>query len=116
MMNPRHTILLITYRQASTIEACLDSIFSQSVAPYEVVIADDCSPDNTWDIIQHYASKFPTIIKAIRHPQNLGVFGNFNELIKCVSGDFVNIVAGGGVFSPGMIFYLRVFLKNIIIL
>lgn len=112
MMNPRHTILLITYRQASTIEACLDSIFSQSVAPYEVVIADDCSPDNTWDIIQHYASKFPTIIKAIRHPQNLGVFGNFNELIKCVSGDFVNIVAGDDLLPQGILEKYNYFIEK----
>lgn len=93
-MRPHHSVLVITYRQESMISGCLDSILNQSETPYEVVIADDCSPDGTWAIIKQYAAKYPNIIRAYQNEHNLGVFGNLNKLVKQATGDLVNIVAG----------------------
>lgn len=102
-MDVKHSILVITYQQEEYIEKCLNSIFSQSVMPYEVVVADDCSNDHTWDIIQSYVDKYSNIIKAYRNEKNLGVFGNYNKLIRRATGDFVNIVAGDDLLPAGIL-------------
>lgn len=111
-MKSRHSILLITYRQENMISGCLDSILSQSVMPYEIVIADDHSPDNTWQIIQEYAQKYPSIIRAYRNDTNLGLFANFNKLIKQPQGDFVNIVAGDDFLPAGILEKYNEFIEH----
>lgn len=102
-MDVKHSILVTTYQQEEYIGECLASIFSQSVMPYEVIVADDCSKDRTWDIIQSYVDKYPDIIKAYRNENNLGVFGNYNKLIRQATGDFVNIVAGDDLLPAGVL-------------
>lgn len=92
-MNIKHSILVITYKQENVISDCLESIVNQTLSPYEVVVVDDCSPDNTWNVILKYAAKYP-IIKPYRNKSNLGCFGNFNNAIKLLTGNFINIVAG----------------------
>lgn len=102
-MNLKHSVLVITYRQEAFIGSCLDSILSQSTMPYEVIIADDCSPDGTWDIVQQYATRYPRIIRTYRNEHNLGVFGNFNQLISKFSGDLINIIAGDDMLPQGIL-------------
>lgn len=102
-MRPHHSILLITYRQESMIGGCLDSILSQSEKPYEIVVADDCSPDGTWNIVERYVAKYPGIIRAYQNEKNLGVFGNLNKLVKQATGDFVNIIAGDDMLPEGIL-------------
>lgn len=102
-MKPRHSVLLITYRQESMIRGCLDSILTQSTMPYEIVVADDHSPDGTWQIIQEYAARYPQIIRAYQNETNLGLFANFNKLMKQATGDFVNVVAADDFLPPGIL-------------
>lgn len=111
-MNPRHTILLITYRQETMIRGCLDSILSQSVIPYEIVVADDHSPDNTWPIVQEYAAKYPQLIRAYRNEFNLGLFANFNKLMKQATGDFVNVVAADDFLPPDILEKYNEFIES----
>ena len=92
-MEIRHSILVVTYKQENVISDCLESIINQTLKPYEVVVVDDCSPDNTWNIVSEYAGQYD-YIRAYRNEKNLGVFENFNHAIKLVTGDFINVVAG----------------------
>ena len=101
-MQIRHSILVISYAQEDLIADCLDSILNQSVSPYEVIVIDDCSPDRTWEVIESYALNNP-VIKVHRNRHNLGVFGNFNKIIKLATGDFVNIVAGDDLLPSGIL-------------
>lgn len=102
-MSIKHSVLVISYNQASLIGACLDSILSQSVAPYEVIVQDDCSTDNTWDIILQYARDYPGIIKAERNDPNLGVFPNVNKILDKPTGDLINFVSGDDLLPAGIL-------------
>ena len=73
MKTLKHTVLMVTYNQQDLLPIALDSLLSQSVLPYEIIISDDCSTDNTWDIIMVYSQKYPKLIKPIRNEKNLGV-------------------------------------------
>lgn len=110
-MKIRHSILVVTYKQQELIGACLESIISQSVTPYEVVVVDDCSPDNTWNIVRNYASKF-NYIKPYRNETNLGVFQNLNNALKYVSGDFVNVVAGDDLLPENILQLYNEFIEK----
>lgn len=71
------SVIIVTYKQADVIGRNLDSILKQKdFGLYEIVICDDCSPDNNWEVIQSYVKKYPNVIRAYRNEQNLGIYGN----------------------------------------
>lgn len=98
----KHSVLMVTYNQEDYIENALKSVLSQDVLPYEIVISDDASNDGTWEIIEAYKLKYPEIIKASRNKVNLGVYGNFNMVLKKATGDVVSWLSGDDCLKNGL--------------
>ena len=68
---PLVSVSVITYNHGKYIRQCLDGILMQEVNfPYEILIHDDASPDDTTDIIKEYEAKYPTVIKPIYQTVN----------------------------------------------
>ena len=68
---PVVSVCVITYNHGKYIRQCLDGILMQEVTfPYEILIHDDASPDNTAEIIREYEAKYPEIIKPIYQTVN----------------------------------------------
>ena len=68
---PVVSVCVITYNHEKYIRQCLDGILMQEVTfPYEILIHDDASPDNTAEIIREYEAKYPEIIKPIYQTAN----------------------------------------------
>ena len=65
------SVAVITYNMEKYLPSLLDSILKQKVDfEYEIVIDDDCSPDNSRKIIREYAAKYPNIIKPTSSPSS----------------------------------------------
>jgi len=96
------TVLSITYNQEKYVQEMIESVMNQSILPYEFIIADDCSADNTWNIIQEYKQKFPGIIKAFQHEKNLGLYKNLNFALSKVTGDILCALGGDDFFAPDL--------------
>lgn len=68
---PLVSVCCITYNHESYIAQALDGFLMQRTSfPFEVLIHDDASTDNTADIIREYEKKFPKIIKPIYQKEN----------------------------------------------
>ena len=81
------SVLIVTYKQADVIGRNIESIIQQKeYGLHEIIICDDCSPDNNWDVIQSYVKKYPYIIRAYRNSSNLGIYGN-SDLCASRHGD-----------------------------
>lgn len=81
-MNPKVSILCITFNQSEFIEQTLDSFLSQVTDfPYEIIIHDDCSTDGTTAIVERYAKKHPEKIRLYLENENQYSKHNF-EFIK----------------------------------
>ena len=71
MNKPLVSICCITYNHGPYIRDCLDGFMMQKTDfPFEVLIHDDASTDNTADIIREYEAKYPDIIKPICQTEN----------------------------------------------
>lgn len=79
---PLVTFLCITYNQQDYIEDTLIGFLRQKTSfPYEILIHDDCSSDNTRKLIDSYKAKYSRLIKTIYQKQNQYSQGNPVTLI-----------------------------------
>lgn len=91
---PKVSIICVTYNQEQYIAQAIDSFIMQATDfPVEIIIADDCSSDNTRAIISKYAKKYPTI-HPVFNEKNLGVVGNFYKAIRLAKGQYIALCEG----------------------
>lgn len=89
------SVAMITYNHELYIKQAIDSILMQNVNfDYEIVIGEDCSPDNTREILKEYKEKYPDKIKLILHEQNIGVRQNCIEVYKKCYGEYIALLEG----------------------
>ena len=82
--NIKHSVLIISYFQEDYIGTTIESVLNQTELPYEIIISDDCSKDDTWNIIQRYQKKHPDLIRAYRNDPNIGIFQNLEKVLKAI--------------------------------
>jgi len=82
------SIALCTYNGERFLKKQLDSILEQTYSNFELIIVDDCSTDNTINIINEYLKK-DTRIKLYKNIKNLGFIKNFDKAISLCNGEFI---------------------------
>lgn len=95
---PLVSICCITYNHEKYIQKCLDGFFMQKTNfPFEILIHDDASTDNTQQIIKDYQRKYPHVIKPIFQHENQyskGVKILFSYLYTKVRGKYIALCEG----------------------
>ncbi len=92
---PLVSICCITYNHEKYIEECLNSFLIQETDfPFEILIDDDFSQDNTAVIIREYQQKLPNIIKPRLRTSNVGAINNFIQNLKRASGEYIALCEG----------------------
>lgn len=82
------SVVLCTYNGEKYLPFQLDSIFRQTIPAEEIIIVDDCSSDNTLQIVKDYADRYGKI-KYFVNEHNLGYVQNFSKAISLASRDYV---------------------------
>ncbi len=100
------SICLATYNGTKFIDKQLSSILEQLGENDEVIIVDDCSTDNTYDILNSYADNR---IKVFRNEKNLRHVKSFERAISLASKEFIFLSDQDDIWVEGR---LRVFEDN----
>jgi glycosyltransferase involved in cell wall biosynthesis len=92
------TICVITFNHEQYVDQCLKGIFEQECThPIDVIISDDCSTDNTGNVIREAIARYNTrnfAVQFIEHKKNLGFAANWVDALKACSGDIVAVCEG----------------------
>ena len=102
---PLVSILVPIYNVEQHLGKCLDSIFSQTYENLEYVFVDDCSTDNSLDVLATSLAKHnipnekATIIK---HKANEGIAVSRNDCIKNAHGEYVQFIDSDDWIEPNM--------------
>lgn len=72
---PAVSIVIPMYNAEKYIGECLDSILTQTFQDFEVIVVDDCSTDNSREVIESYLPKFGDKLQLIRSEKNSGASG-----------------------------------------
>jgi glycosyltransferase involved in cell wall biosynthesis len=90
MQSPKVSFVVPCYNLAHFLTDCINSIVSQTYQDFEILIMDDCSPDNTPEVAQTFTD---TRIKYIRNVANIGHTNNFNKGISASRGKYVWLIS-----------------------
>lgn len=92
---PKVSVCTITYNHAHYLEQAIDSVLMQQTTfQVEMVIGEDCSKDQTRQIAQRYASRYPDRIRLITRDKNVGAQANFIETVRACTGAYVALLEG----------------------
>ena len=91
--NPEVTIVIPVHNLDQCIYRCLRSIQNQSLKNLEIIIIDDCSTDNTTEIIKQFQKEDPRII-LIEHDSNEGPIKSRSDGIRKSRGKYITLVDG----------------------
>lgn len=67
------TVIIPTYNNEDTISRAINSVIAQTFTEWQLIIVNDCSTDNTLNIVNEYVEKYPEKIKVISNKVNQGV-------------------------------------------
>lgn len=92
---PKVSVAMIAYNIEGFLPAAIESVLSQKTNfKVELVIGEDCSPDNTRQIALDYQSKYPEIIKVLLPEQNQGLTPNSVMTQNACSGEYIALLDG----------------------
>ena len=96
------TILIPVYNTEKYISKAIESIINQTFQDWTLLVLDDCSTDNTYDIVLKYAAK-DRRIQALRNEKNLGMMPNWNKGLSLCKGEYWGKLDADDYWAPTMI-------------
>lgn len=108
MSNPLVSVCVITYNSSKYVLETLESIKAQTYQNIELIVSDDCSKDNTYEICKSWLEKNKArfIHTAInRHETNQGIVANVNDGVKLCHGEWIKPIGGDDIMCPKGIEY-----------
>lgn len=85
------SVIIPNYNKAKYLRTCLDSILAQTLLPAEIIVVDDCSTDESRDIISEYASEH-TRVKPLYLQNNGGVSNARNKGLDMATSEYVTYI------------------------
>ena len=89
------SVAIIAYNVEDYIPEAIESVLNQVTNfKVEIVIGEDCSTDNTRNIILNYQKQYPDIIKVFYHEKNLGLTPNSIATQNACKGKYIALLDG----------------------
>jgi len=92
------SVCIPAYRAERFIAATIESVLAQTTDDWELVVADDASPDGTFEVAARYAGD--PRIRVERNPANLGPVGNWNHVVAQARGTYVKLLCSDDLLYP----------------
>jgi glycosyltransferase involved in cell wall biosynthesis len=96
----RFSIAMCTYNGSRYVREQLRSIAAQDHLPYEMIVCDDGSADNTVPLLMEFASQAPFPVHVQVNEERLGPAGNFEKAIGFCQGDIIALADQDDVWKP----------------
>jgi glycosyltransferase involved in cell wall biosynthesis len=100
IMEPIVSVCIPAYNAEHFIRETIESVLDQTYPNLEIIVSDDCSKDRTPEIVSQYSSLG---VFLIQNSHNVGMFGNFNQVIRASSGKYILKLDADDLVAPGHI-------------
>lgn len=82
------SIIMGAYNCEKTIDESIQSILNQTCQEWELIVCDDCSGDNTYNILKKYEKQYDNII-VLKNHVNLGLNETLNKCLDKAKGEYI---------------------------
>ena len=93
---------MTNYNHSRFLKYSVNAVLEQSYQPMEFIILDNCSTDNSIDVLTEYADNYP-IFKIVSNKNNRGVDYSVNRSLKMSQGNYNYGAAADDMILPGFI-------------
>ncbi|OFE14595.1 glycosyl transferase [Humibacillus sp. DSM 29435] len=97
-VSARVSVVVPAYNNAEFIEETIDSILAQTYRDFELVVADHSSTDETWSLLQPYATD--PRVTLLQTPAGGGAPANWSRVTAAASGTYLKLVCGDDLIDP----------------
>lgn len=94
------SVVVPCYKYGHYLPGCVRTITDQAGVDVEVIIVDDCSPDDSAEVAARLAAADGRV-RLIRHERNQGHIATYNNGLAAATGDFVALVSADDLLTPG---------------
>lgn len=97
--SPTVTVVMGVYNSATSLRRAVASIIAQTYSDWEMIICDDASTDNSYDIACELAQE-DSRIKVLRNEKNVGCNIVLNRCIEMARGEYIAIMDSDDISLP----------------
>ena len=90
--NPLVTMIVLSYNQSQFVSETLESVKNQTYEATELIIVDDCSPDDSVTTIDRWLNENGIQCTFIRRQKNEGICKALNDALAVATGKYVSMV------------------------
>lgn len=99
LIMPLVSVIMLSYNHEKYLAQSIESVLTQTFTNFELIIVDDCSIDNSRQIIAQYCEQ-DNRIKTLLHSANKGIAQTVNDGIEAAIGQFIAITASDDIWLP----------------
>lgn len=111
MMNDLVSVLIPVYNAADVIDKCVQSLLNQTYNNIEIIMVDDCSTDNSYEVIKNWSRKVDNIF-CYKNLTNSGCATTINNALAHAKGSMIAVVDNDDYLEKDYIEYLLNLMKN----
>ena len=93
------SVIMTSYNYAKLIPETIKSVQAQTFSDWELIIIDDCSTDNSAQIVSDFA-RCDNRIKFIQNEQNLGLKNSILKALEMTSGEWIAFLESDDIWEP----------------
>lgn len=82
------SVIVPVYKAAHTLERCVDSLAASGGQDLQIILVEDYSPDDSWQVCQRLAEKYPNVVCS-RNERNRGVSYTRNRGLDLAQGQYL---------------------------
>lgn len=100
------TVVVVTYNSSRYVLHTLESAYRQTYGEIELIVSDDCSQDNTFEICQEWVDAHKdrfVSAKVCQTKKNGGICHNYNHALSLSSGEYIKYIAGDDILEDNCI-------------
>ncbi len=86
---PKVSVIMGIYNCETTLDESISSVISQTYNDWELIMCDDGSQDNTYQLANQYVEKYPKQVILLKNETNMGLNYTLNRCLKIASGKYI---------------------------
>ncbi len=102
-VNPKVSVILPSYNHGAYLPKRIGSILRQTFTDFELIILDDCSTDNSREIIESYLEKYPEISLQFNEKNSGSPFIQWNKGVAMAKGQYLWIAESDDYCEPTLL-------------